>query len=114
MGDSSDGESSAEFSSSDSDDSLRRTRSGSIPDSSMSSGGRRYFSRKKLPGALKASMLAHTAMGGSPTAGHGIPIMHESPSTDGGRSPWGSYLPMSHQSNGSDRNFPSSYPKHRR
>ena len=114
MGDSSDGESSAEFSSSDSDDSLRRTRFGSMPDSSMSSGGRRYFSRKKLPGALKASMLAHTAMGGSPTAGHGITIMHESPSTDGGRSPWGSYLPMSHQSNGSDRNFPSSYPKHRR
>ena len=80
MGDSSDGESSAEFSSSDSDDSLRRTRFGSMPDSSMSSGGRRYFSRKMLPGALKASMLAHTATGGSPTAGHGIPIMHESPS----------------------------------
>lgn len=116
MDDSQDGteDSSVFSSSSDSQDSMRRTRFGSMPDSSMSSGGRRYLTRK-LPGALKASIMAHTVAGGSPTAGHGIPIMHESPSTDGGRSSWGmspvpGVFPMSHTSN--DR-FPNSFPKRR-
>jgi len=87
-------------SSSDSDDDMKRTRFGSMPDSSVSSGGRRYLSRR-LPGALKASILAHGAAGGSPTGG--IPIIHDSPSTDHG-SPWGmspasAFYPMSHTSN---------------
>jgi len=108
------GDSSAFSSSSDSQDSMRRTRFGSMPDSSMSSGGRRYLTRK-LPGALKASIMAHTVAGGSPTAGHGIPIMRESPSTDGGRSPWGMSpipgFPPSHASN--EGRFPNSFPKRR-
>lgn len=79
---------------------MKRTRFGSMPDSSVSSGGRRYLSRR-LPGALKASILAHGAAGGSPTGG--IPIIHDSPSTDHG-SPWGmspasAFYPMSHTSN---------------
>jgi len=108
--DDSDDESSLILSSSSGSDGMRRTRFGSMPDSSMSSGGRRYLTRK-LPGALKASIIAHTATGGSPTGG--IPIMHDSPSTDRGGSPWGmspSYFPMSHTSN--DR-FPASFPKKR-
>jgi len=95
----SDDESSLQMSSSESDD-MKRTRFGSMPDSSLSSGGRRYL-RRRLPGALKASLLAHGGAGGSPTGG--IPIMHDSPSTDRG-SPWGmspasAFFPMSHTSN---------------
>ena len=95
----SDDESSLQISSSESDD-MKRTRFGSMPDSSLSSGGRRYL-RRRLPGALKASLLAHGGAGGSPTGG--IPIMHDSPSTDRG-SPWGmspasAFFPMSHTSN---------------
>ena len=74
-------------------DGLRRTRFGSMPDSSLSSGGRgrgvlagRKFGRRRLPGALKAS-LVHGGQGGSPTAGVPIPGQG-SLSTDNG-SPWG-------------------------
>ena len=87
------------LSSSDSDE-LKRTRFGSMPDSSLSSGGRRFLGRR-LPGALKAS-LVHGGAGGSPTGG--VPIMKDSPSTETG-SPWGmspayygSFAPMSHNS----------------
>lgn len=96
----SDDDSSLQLSSSSESDDMKRTRFGSMPDSSVSSGGRRYLSRR-LPGALKASIMAHGAAGGSPTGG--IPILHDSPSTDHG-SPWGmspasAFYPMSHTSN---------------
>lgn len=93
--------------SSDDADDLRRTRFGSMPDSSLSSGGRRrsFGSRRRLPGALKAS-LAMGGQGGSPTMGVAIP--GGSVSTDNG-SPWGlspvngyhgSFAPMSYTGNG--------------
>ena len=95
-----DDDSSLHLSSSSESDDMKRTRFGSMPDSSVSSGGRKYLSRR-LPGALKASILAHGAAGGSPTGG--IPILRDSPSTDHG-SPWGmspasAFYPMSHTSN---------------
>lgn len=99
----SDTDSSLDLSSSSESDELKRTRFGSMPDSSVSSGGRRFLSRK-LPAALKAS-IAHGGMGSSPTGG--VPIMHDSPSTENG-SPWGmspasayygSFAPMSFTSN---------------
>eukprot|EP00204_Picochlorum_oklahomense_P001235 CAMPEP_0118808542 /NCGR_PEP_ID=MMETSP1161-20130426/36035_1 /TAXON_ID=249345 /ORGANISM="Picochlorum oklahomensis, Strain CCMP2329" /LENGTH=754 /DNA_ID=CAMNT_0006737935 /DNA_START=101 /DNA_END=2365 /DNA_ORIENTATION=- len=82
----SDDDSSLLLSSSSESDDLKRTRFGSMPDSSVSSGGRRYLSRK-LPGALKASLLAHGGLGGSPTGD--IPILHGSPSTGNGSPLWG-------------------------
>lgn len=101
----SDSSSDDDASSSDSDaDGLRKSRFGSMPDSSLSSGGRggrRKSMRRRLPGALKAS-LVH-GQGGSPTTGVPIPG-HGSLSTDGGGSPWGvsptgayfgSFAPMS-------------------
>jgi RNA polymerase I-specific transcription initiation factor RRN3 len=99
---------------SDTDD-LRRTRFGSMPDSSLSSGGRggvrrgtgkgggRRLSRHRVPGALKASLL-RGGQGGSPTLGMPIPGQVGSLSTDNGGSPWGasptggyfgSFAPMS-------------------
>jgi RNA polymerase I-specific transcription initiation factor RRN3 len=98
----------------DDTDDLRRTRFGSMPDSSLSSGGRgggggaskgrgRRFSRHRVPGALKASLL-HGGAGGSPTIGMPIPGQIGSLSTDNGGSPWGvsptggyfgSFAPMS-------------------
>lgn len=80
-------------SSSDSDtDDMKRTRFGSIPDSSLSSGGKRYGMRH-IPEALKASLRAHSASGGSPSLGITIPGAVGSASTDAG-SPWG-MSPMS-------------------
>ena len=74
--------------SSDSDiDDMKRTRFGSMPDSSLSSGGRRYALRG-IPKALKASLKAHGSSGGSPTLGVSIPGAVGSASTDAG-SPWG-------------------------
>lgn len=96
-------------------DDLRRTRFGSMPDSSLSSGGRgavgrglskgrgRRFSTHRVPGALKASLI-HGGAGSSPTLGMPIPGQVGSLSTDNGGSPWGvsptggyfgSFAPMS-------------------
>lgn len=110
----SDGEDSSDSSDSDAEstssgdtDDLRRTRFGSMPDSSLSSGGRRRpFGSRRMPGALKASLAALAGSGGSPTMG--VPIPGGSLSTDNG-SPWGmsptfgqfgSFKPMSYTSHG--------------
>jgi len=98
-------------------DGMIRTRFGSMPDSSLSSGGRggvnwgvsaskgrgRRFSHHRVPGALKASLI-HGGAGSSPTLGMPIPGQVGSLSTDNGGSPWGvsptggyfgSFAPMS-------------------
>ena len=88
------GHSDIDSSSTDSDtDGLRKSRFGSMPNSSLSSDGRRRISRRRVPGALRASLAAarlggNLASGGSPTTGMPIPG-HGSLSTDNGGSPWG-------------------------
>jgi len=96
-------------------DDLRRTRFGSMPGSSLSSGGRggdrgaskgrgRRFRHHRVPGALKASLI-HGGAGSSPTLGMAIPgHVGSSLSAENGGSPWGlsptggyfgSFAPMS-------------------
>lgn len=64
---SSDDGSSDSSSGSDDDETLKRTRFGSMHNSSMGSYGR--HAKRRLPGALKASLAAHSLGGASPTLG---------------------------------------------